>query len=142
MAKINTLVKFLESQDYQRGFKNLMSCLSEKYGTELFDNCGIGKQLDIGKQSKKFFGEVRTADTSVDPNANVSDHSVISHTIEMAKPFHLINSYYRMWKELKKDVSEEYANRMVESQLTGRIYVNDFAGWSSSKPYSYYKKTV
>ena len=142
MAKINTLVKFLESQDYQKGFKTLMSCLSEKYGTELFDNCGIGKQLDIGKQSKKFFGEVRTADTSVDPNANVSDHSVISHTIEMAKPFHLINSYYRMWKELKKDVSEEYANRMVESQLTGRIYVNDFAGWSSSKPYSYYKKTV
>ena len=137
MAKINTLVKFLESQDYQKGFKNLMSCLSEKYGTELFDNCGIGKQLDIGKQSKKFFGEVRTADTSVDPNANVSDHSVISHTIEMAKPFHLINSYYRMWKELKKDVSEEYANRMVESQLTGRIYVNDFAGWSSSKPYCY-----
>ena len=137
MAKINTLVKFLESQDYQKGFKNLMSCLSEKYGTELFDNCGIGKQLDIGKQSKKFFGEVRTADTSVDPNANVSDHSVISHTIEMAKPFHLINSYYRMWKELKKDVSEEYANRMVESQLTGRIYVNHFAGWSSSKPYCY-----
>lgn len=137
MAKINTLVKFLESQDYQKGFKTLMSCLSEKYGTELFDNCGIGKQLDIGKQSKKFFGEVRTADTSVDPNANVSDHSVISHTIEMAKPFHLINSYYRMWKELKKDVSEEYANRMVESQLTGRIYVNDFAGWSSSKPYCY-----
>lgn len=137
MAKVNTLVKFLESQDYQPEFKQLMSNLAIKYGDELINNCGIGKQLDIGKQSKRFFGNTHTADTSVDPNANVSDHSVISHTIEVAKPFHLINSYYRMWKEIKKLKSKEYADYIVESQLTGRIYINDFAGWSSSKSYCY-----
>ena len=116
MAKINTLVKFLESQDYQKGFKTLMSCLSEKYGTELFDNCGIGKQLSMSEVSKKFFRAQTTADASVDGNANVSDKSVISHSIELAKPFHLINSYYRLWKELKKNKNTVCINCSNEYQ--------------------------
>ena len=52
--------------------------------------------------SKKFFETSATADVSVDANANVSDTSVIAHKMEMAKPFQLINSYYRLYKELKK----------------------------------------
>lgn len=142
MAKEKTLTKFLNSQDYNYEFKVLMNDLQDKYGEEIMNSCGIGKQLDMGPASKKFFGIKNTADTSIDPNANVSDHSVISHGIEIVKPFHLVNSYYRIWKEIKKLKGVEYANKIVESQISGRLYINDFAGISSSKAYSYYKKTV
>lgn len=137
MAKEKTLTKFLNSQDYNYEFKVLMNDLQDKYGEEVMNSCGIGKQLDMGPASKKFFGIKNTADTSIDPNANVSDHSVISHGIEIVKPFHLVNSYYRIWKEIKKLKGVEYANKIVESQISGRLYINDFAGISSSKCYCY-----
>ena len=138
----NTLIRFLESQDYKEEFKDLMIRLSNKYGKEIIDLCGIGKQLSMSEVSKQFFKSQTTADASIDGNANVADKSVISHNIELAKPFHLINSYYRLWKELKKNKSREYADYIIESQISGRLYINDFHGISSSRGYSYYKKTT
>ena len=88
------------------------------------EECGIGSQLDISTMSKHFFKSDVTADVSVDANANVADVSVISHRIEMAKPFQLINSYYRIYKELKKSRGVDYAKKIIESQISGRIYIN------------------
>ena len=96
------LVNFLNSQSYKPDFKEFMERMEKKYGSEIIEECGIGSQLDISKMSKNFFNTKATADVSVDSNANVADTSVISHRIEMAKPFQLINSYYRMYKDLKK----------------------------------------
>ena len=135
--KKNTLIRFLESQDYKEDFRDLMIKLSNKYGSKIIDSCGIGKQLSMSEVSKKFFRAQTTADASVDGNANVSDKSVISHSIELAKPFHLINSYYRLWKELKKNKSKEYADYIIESQISGRLYVNDFVGVSIARCYCF-----
>ena len=135
--KKNTLIRFLESQDYKEDFRDLMIKLSNKYGSKIIDSCGIGKQLSMSEVSKKFFRAQTTADASVDGNANVSDKSVISHSIELAKPFHLINSYYRLWKELKKNKSKEYADYIIESQISGRLYVNDFVGVSTARCYCF-----
>lgn len=129
--------KVLEAYSYKPEFKSLMINLEQKYGEQIFECNGIGTQLDVSKMSKKFFGAHTTAEVSVDANANVSDKSVISHKIEMGKPLQLINSYYRLWKELTKNRSKEYAAKIIESQINGRIYVNDFSGFSSGLAYCF-----
>lgn len=129
--------KFLETQSYQPEFKELMSGLEDKYGKDIFEDNGIGRQLDMSAMSKKFFKAITTAEASVDANANVSDKSVISHKIELCKPMQLVNSYYRLWKELKNSRGLAYANNIIESQINGRIYVNDFAGFSSGQAYCF-----
>lgn len=131
------LMSFLDSQSYKADFKNFMQRMENKYGSAILEECGIGSQLDISKMSKDFFKTKTTADVSVDANANVADTSVISHKIEMAKPFQLINSYYRMFKELKKNRSVEYAEKILESQISGRIYINDFHAASSGMAYCF-----
>lgn len=135
--KQTKLDNFLNSQSYTPDFKKFMHEMGAKYGEYIFDINGIGKQLDISEMSKNFLNAKTTADVSVDANANVSDTSVISLKIETAKPFQLINSYYRIYKELKKSRGTNYAKKIVESQLNGRIYINDFAGISSSMPYCF-----
>src|SRR5574344_586645 len=129
--------KVLEAYSYKPEFKSLMINLEQKYGEQIFECNGIGTQLDVSKMYKKFFGAHTTAEVSVDANANVSDKSVISHKIEMGKPLQLINSYYRLWKELTKNRSKEYAAKIIESQINGRIYVNDFSGFSSGLAYCF-----
>ena len=134
---VSKLVNFLNSQSYKPDFKEFMERMEKKYGAEIIEECGIGSQLDISKMSKNFFKANTTADVSVDANANVADTSVISHKIEMAKPFQLINSYYRMYKDLKKSRGVEYAEKILESQITGRIYINDFHAASSGMAYCF-----
>ena len=131
------LVNFLESQSYKDDFKNFMKEMENKYGSGIIEECGIGSQLDISSMSKHFFNSSVTADVSVDANANVADTSVISHRIEMAKPFQLINSYYRIYKELKKSRGIDYAKKIIESQISGRIYINDFHAASSGLAYCF-----
>ena len=134
---VSKLVNFLNSQSYKPDFKEFMERMEKKYGSEIIEECGIGSQLDISKMSKNFFNTKATADVSVDSNANVADTSVISHRIEMAKPFQLINSYYRMYKDLKKSRGQEYAEKILESQISGRIYINDFHAASSGMAYCF-----
>ena len=134
---VSKLVSFLNSQSYKPDFKEFMERMEKKYGAEIIEECGIGSQLDISKMSKNFFNTKATADVSVDANANVADTSVISHRIEMAKPFQLINSFYRMYKDLKKSRGKEYAEKILESQISGRIYINDFHAASSGMAYCF-----
>ena len=131
------LINFLESQSYKSDFTDFMKRMEDKYGSSILEECGIGSQLDISKMSKDFFKTKATADVSVDANANVADTSVISHKIEMAKPFQLINSYYRIYKEIKKSRGVEYAEKILESQISGRIYINDFHAASSGMAYCF-----
>ena len=112
---------------YEQDFNDLMLHLKEKYPKELFDLDGIGKQLDLSKFSKDFFGKSikTTSDISVDQNSNVDDVSVISYTNELKKPFERINSYYMLWKECRTLYGLETANKAVELNLAGDIYIND-----------------
>lgn len=124
---------------YEQEFDDLMMYLRGKYSEELFDLDGIGEQLDLSKFSKKFFSKATktTADISVDQNSNVDDVSVISYTNELKKPFERINSYYMLWKEVKRLFGLQLANQIVEMNLTGDIYINDFHGIGGGLPYCY-----
>lgn len=122
---------------YDQDFDELIMHLKSKYPAKLFDMDGIGKQTDLSLFSKEFFAVKTTSDVSVDANANVDDMSVITYNTELPKPFFKLNSYYILWKYLKKLYGHEAANQAVEMQLSGDIYINDFHGIAAGEPYCF-----
>lgn len=122
---------------YEQQFDDLMMHLKSKYPEKLFDLDGIGKQTDMSHFSREFFAVKTTADVSVDANANVEDMSVITYNVELPKPFFKMNSYYILWKHMRKLYGHETANKIVEMQLTGDIYINDFHGIAAGEPYCF-----
>lgn len=122
---------------YDTEFDDLYMHLKAKYPQKLFDLDGIGKQMDMSAFSKNFFSSSVTADASIDANANCDDVSVIAYNTELPKPFFRINSYYIVWKELKRLYGCELANQIVEMQLTGDIYINDMHGIGAGMPYCF-----
>lgn len=124
---------------YETEFEDLCIYLKSKYPAKLFDLDGVGKQLDLAKFSKNFFGKNVTtaADASIDANANVDDISVISYTNELKKPFEKLNSYYMLWREIKELYGHTAANEIIEMQLSGDIYIHDFHGVGAGLPYCY-----
>ena len=75
-----------------------------KFPEKLFDIDGLGKQIDMMNFTNEFFSEDTTcvADVSIDANANVDDKTVSSYNHELPKPFMKLNSYYMLWKEIKR----------------------------------------
>ncbi len=122
---------------YDQNFDDLYMHLKAKYPDKLFDLDGIGKQMDMSEFSKNFFSSKVASDASVDANANVDDTSVITYTVELPKPFFKLNSYYILWKELRRLYSLETANKIIEMQLTGDIYIHDFHGFAAGQPYCF-----
>ena len=119
-------------------FDTLMMHLWSKYGKELFTLDGIGEQMDLNKFSKNFFNSNGpSADVSVDANANVVAKTGIEYNFELPKPLKRYNSYFLLWKELKKAYGLETANEIIESQLTGDIYINDFTDIASPYCFNY-----
>lgn len=122
---------------YEKDFNDLWMHLKSKYSKELFDSEGIGKQLDLSEFSKHFFGSKIISDASIDSNANVDDISVIAYSNEIKKPYEKLNSYYMTWRELKRLYGLQVANEIIEMQLIGDIYINDFHGIGAGMPYCY-----
>jgi len=120
---------------FDEDFEDLVMYLRSKYSKELFNLEGIGKQTDMALFSKEFFNSKSVADLSVDANANVDDMTIIAYENELPKPYFRLNSLYLLWKYLKKLYSLETANKAVEMQLTGDIYINDLC--NVQKPYCY-----
>lgn len=83
--------------------------------------------MDLNKFRETFFSSSTTADISVDSNANVSGQTCLNYKFESAKPFHRYDSYYILWKAIKDNFDLETANKIIEDQLIGRIYINDFS---------------
>lgn len=122
---------------FEQDFNDLMMHLKAKYPKRLFDMDGIGEQLDMCSFSKQFFSTKTTSDVSVDANANVDDNNNIAYTIELPKPYFRLNSYYMLWKYARQLFGHEIANKMVESNLVGDIYINDFHGVGSGTAYCF-----
>lgn len=134
----STLIKnYIKSQSYQKEFKDLMLLMLDKYGVEIFNLCGIGEQLDLNKAVKKMVKADNTANGSIDSNANVGATTSITIMHEISKPHILMQSYYRLWKWLKKNRSLEVANKFVKSQLIGEFYVNDMHYNTYIQPYCF-----
>lgn len=141
--KLTKIEKLIAPHSFQPEFKECLAEIERKYGFELFNISGIGNQLDMNWFAKQFFGrKTNTADVSVDSNSNVGLKNTVIYDQELAKPFKLIGSYYRMWKGMKKKYGLDYANDAVRKQLTGEIYINDFHGFQSNLFYCYNYSTL
>lgn len=116
---------YLNSQSYQEEFRAVMCEMLDKFGEEIFNLSGIGEQLDINQAMKKMANASSVANGSIDSNANAGGTTAVTIASEFAKPHALIQSYYRLWKWLKKNRGLDVANEFVEAQLSGKIYVND-----------------
>lgn len=141
--KLTKIEKLIAPHSFQPEFKECLANIEKKYGFELFQISGIGKQLDMNWFAKQFFGrKTNTADVSVDSNSNVGLKNTVIFDQEAMKPLKLLYSYYRMWKGLKKKYGVEYANKAITKQLIGEIYINDFHGVGSNMPYCYNYSTL
>ena len=117
-------------------FEDLILHLRSKYGKEIMNLDGIGKQLDMATFGKQFFSTSHNcADVSVDSNANVDDSTVVAYENELPKPYMRLNSLYLLWKGCRKFYGVEFANRVVEGQISGDYYINDLS--NIQKPYCY-----
>ena len=143
VKKVTKIEKLIAPHSYQKEFKECLAGIEREFGFDLFQLSGVGKQLDMNWFAKQFFGKkTNTADVSVDSNSNVGLKNVVIWSNESVKPMKLLNSYYRMWKGMKKRYGLEYANEAVKKQLTGEIYVNDFHSFSDSLYYCYNYSTL
>lgn len=124
---------------YDQDFDDLWMHLKSKFPEKLFDIDGLGKQLDMMNFTNDFFSEDTTcvADVSIDANANVDDKTVISYNHELPKPFMKLNSYYMLWKEIKRLYDRVTADEIIEKQVAGDIYINDVHGIASGMPYCF-----
>lgn len=134
---VELIKNYVKSQSYQKEFKDFMLFMLEKYGVDIFNLNGIGEQLDMNKAIKKMADASNAANGSIDSNANVGSTTSITIMHEIAKPHVLMQSYYRLWKWLKKNRGLDVANEFVESQISGRFYVNDMHYNTYIQPYCY-----
>lgn len=124
---------------YDEEFCALMEGLKKKYGEKLFVLDGIGKkQVDINAFSKKFYTNKTTAaDISVDANSNITQSDIITYNVELPKPFFRLNAYFILWKKLRQLYGTDEACRIIEMQLVGDIYINDFHGLQQAYCFNY-----
>jgi ribonucleoside-triphosphate reductase len=110
---------------YSKDFSELLSQLEKKYGSQIIEIEGFGTNLDIDNFNKKFFSNTKIGDVSIDSNANVRSKHIGTYFSEISKPFTKLNSIYVIWKELKKLHGKETADKFVEYQINGAIYLHD-----------------
>lgn len=122
--------------NFDNDFEDLILHLRSKYGKEMMNMDGIGDQLDMANFGKQFFSSKHSvSDVSVDANSNVDDYTVVAYENELPKPYMRLNSLYLLWKGCKKFYGTEFANRVVEGQISGDYYINDLS--NVQKPYCY-----
>lgn len=129
---------WLVKQSFNNDFTHLLERLYQQYGEEIFCLQGVAnKHMDIAQFSKNFFGKSskNVAEISVDGNANVKEKNIMQYNYENNKALMKLNSFYMLYKWVKKLFSVEDAEQAVEKVLNGELFVNDFTNFSM--PYCY-----
>ena len=124
---------------YTNEFVDFWSSLQEKYPEELFKIQGVhNDNFDISKFSKNFFKKsASVASVSVDANANVKEKSIAQYVQEYPKGLQRLNSFYQLFKWVKKVWGVKDAKIAVEKVLNGELFINDFSNFSTSYCYAF-----
>ena len=124
---------------YTNEFVDFWNSLKEKYPEELFKIQGVhNDNFDISKFSKNFFKKsASVASVSVDANANVKEKSIAQYVQEYPKGLQRLNSFYQLFKWVKKVWGVKYAKIAVEKVLNGELFINDFSNFSTSYCYAF-----
>jgi len=122
---------------YDEEFTKFFDKLRSKYGEKIFEIEGLNGQLDINAFSKALYSKKTVADNSVDSNANVTDFTPATYINEITKPFLKLNSFYLLWKQLRCLYNNTIAEDILEKQINGTIYINDFHGFAGKLSYCF-----
>jgi anaerobic ribonucleoside-triphosphate reductase len=125
------------NHSFEPEFDKLWKRLESKYPEALFDIDGVGKQLDSCEFAREFFGSNVAADSSIDPNANVTNNSIIVYNTESDKPLKKLRSFHELWVQLKNLYGKKVADEIIEMQISGDIYIHDAHGIDSGMPYCF-----
>ena len=125
--------------DYTNEFVDFWENLKKKYPEEVFKIQGVhNDNFDISKFSKNFFKKsASVASVSVDANANVKEKSIAQYIQEYPKGLQRLNSFYQLFKWVKKVWGLKTAKVAVEKVLNGEVFVNDFSNFSTSYCYAF-----
>lgn len=75
--------------------------------------------------ARSYFKESVVADSSIDPNANVSGKSPVNFQSEIFKPQLKIRGYYEIWERLYSKYGKDEAYQILYSMLDGTLYFHD-----------------
>jgi len=111
--------------------------LRTKYGEEFERINGFhNTNLNFGDFIDNFISEDTLADATIDSNSNSSLKNISAMIKEMTKPFTKLLSYNKIYYEMVKKYGIEDANKWLEMEWNGTLYMHD-SHTSSMMPYCY-----
>ena len=111
--------------------------LEKKYGLEFTRlNTLTKQQLNFTTFIDNFIDSNNVANASIDPNANVKSKDICSLENEMSKAHMKLLAYNKIFYELCKKYSEDFANKWLEGEWSGAFYLHDSYS-STFKPYCF-----
>ena len=111
--------------------------LSESYPEEFARMNGLHKDnLNLTTFINNFVDEDTLADVTIDGNANASTKDICSLETEMGKPHKKLLSLHKIYYEVEKKYGVEVADRWLEEEWNGALYLHD-AYSASFKPYCF-----
>ncbi len=107
-------------------FSDSFKELYESIDPEILKLEGISSdKLDIVKMSQRYFTK-RTADMSIDDNANANESKAYGNYIsEITKGWLKIQGYYDLYKKLENDYGTKEAQRLLKLTWQGDLYLHD-----------------
>ncbi len=108
-------------------FERQLEKLKVKYGEEITKINGFSdEQLDYTDFIDNFVDEQNAvADTTIDSSANVSTKDVRTLLDEMSKPHCKLLSFNKIYYEIKKKFGKRVANKWLEDEFSGALYMHD-----------------
>lgn len=108
-------------------FERQLEKLKKKYGEEITRINGFSEdQLDYTDFIDNFVDEDNSvADSTIDSSANVSTKDVRTLLDEMNKPHCKLLSFNKIYYELKKAHGKRVANKWLEDEFSGALYMHD-----------------
>lgn len=116
-------------------FEKQIDKLKKKYGYEITKINGLAEeQLDYTDFIDGFVDSDNVANATIDPNANAGTKDVRGLLDEMNKPHSKLLSLNKIYYEIKKEHGKKVANKWLEDEWSGALYLHDAP---SSSFYSY-----
>ena len=111
--------------------------LKREYGVKFEKLNGFhNSNLNFTDFINNFTEHSTMADTTIDGNANVRTKDICSLTAEIDKPHMKLLAYNKIHYELKKQYGLDVADRWLEEEWNGGMYLHD-ASSSTFKPYCF-----
>lgn len=109
-----------------KDFENKYTELKDRYGHDLAELNGLDdSDLDVTNFINNFIAKNTVADVSIDPNSNVGRHDMPTLLGEMGKSFKKLESYNRIYTRIKEQESKETADKWLEMDWDGHLYMHD-----------------